>query len=545
MKNCSSSDLQVIDWGLLSYGEGYRRQKRMAEERIADKSPDRLVFVEHPPVVTIGRGGSLQDLCAPLEVLRRKKVDLHRVDRGGKATFHGPGQLVAYPILKLGEKDLHAFLKRLLNALASVLRWYELIPEFKKGNPGVWVGGAKIASVGIAVKKWVTYHGVALNISIDPNWFNLIVPCGQPGEKITSIENETGNPVDRSEIKKRFIQSFCRIFGYEKFSENFDKPIRRPAWLVRPVSDLKAVDRMETRLRKLQLETVCQSAHCPNLGECFGRGTATFMILGTRCTRRCRFCAVEKGSPRPVDENEPFRVARAVQLLGLNHVVVTSVTRDDLPDGGAEQFVRTIRHIRKTCKGARVEVLVPDFNGSVKALQNVCKSRPDVFNHNIETVARLYARVRPIAKYRRSLGVLSYASSQGLFVKSGLMLGLGETENEIKRTFIELKCAGCAALTLGQYLAPSKDHVPVVRYVPPKEFEMWAETARAMGFKAVASGPLVRSSYRAEDMGEVQKLSNHSKDRGSNLWNPNGLSSRSAPVPIFTEKTSPRPHAGL
>jgi len=545
MENRKLQEIQVIDWGLLSYGEAYRRQKRMVEERIAGKSSDQLVLIEHQPVVTIGRSGTLRDLCVQPEVLRRKKVDLHRVDRGGKATFHGPGQLVAYPILKLGKKDLHAFLKRLLDTLASVLRCYELIPEFKKENPGIWVGGAKIASVGIAAKKWVTYHGVALNISTDPNWFNLIVPCGQQDEKITSIENEIGNRVDLSEVKKRFIKSFCRIFGYEVFSENSDNSNRHPAWLVRPSPDLTAVDRMETKLGNLHLATVCQSAHCPNLGECFGRGTATFMILGTLCTRRCRFCAVEKGIPGPVDENEPVRIARAVQLLGLNHIVVTSVTRDDLPDGGAGQFAKTIRRIRKKCPGVSVELLVPDFNGAIPALNTVCVARPDVFNHNIETVPRLYARVRPRAKYRRSLCVLSYASSQGLFVKSGLMLGFGETENEIKKTLIDLKHNGCVALTLGQYLAPSKDHVPVARYVPPKEFEIWAETARAMGFKSVSSGPLVRSSYRADAMLEAERFSNHHKNKGSNPWEPKDLLSRSEPVPICTEKTSPRPHVGL
>lgn len=209
MKNTSPANLQVIDWGLLSYDKAYRRQKKMVAERIADKCPDRLVFVEHQPVVTIGRSGSLQDLCVQPEALRRKKIDLHRVDRGGKATFHGPGQLVAYPILRLGEKDLHAFLKRLLDTIASVLRSYELIPAFKKGHPGVWVGDSKIASVGIAVQKWVTYHGAALNISTDPNWFNFIVPCGQPDAKITSIENEIGNRVDRSEVKRDLSNHFA------------------------------------------------------------------------------------------------------------------------------------------------------------------------------------------------------------------------------------------------------------------------------------------------------------------------------------------------
>lgn len=201
-----------------------------------------------------------------------------------------------------------------------------------------------------------------------------------------------------------------------------------------------------------------------------------------------------------MDSAEPERVARAVQALGLSYVVVTSVTRDDLPDGGAEHFIRTMDQIRKYCPGARVEVLVPDFNGNINALQQVCSARPDMFNHNIETVARLYPRVQPIAKYRRSLGVLEYAARQGLRVKSGLMVGLGETEHEIIETLIDLKRTGCNYLTLGQYLAPSTNHVPEARFVPPPEFEKWARTARSMGFKGVAAGPLVRSSYRAAEL---------------------------------------------
>jgi lipoic acid synthetase len=271
---------------------------------------------------------------------------------------------------------------------------------------------------------------------------------------------------------------------------------------------------MAKRLERLQLATVCQSAHCPNQGECFDRGSATFMILGTRCTRRCRFCAVDKGIPHAPDAREPKRVARAVQQLGLTHAVITSVTRDDLPDGGAAQFAGTIQQIRQQCPGVSVEVLVPDFNGAIPALDTVCAARPDVFNHNLETVPRLYAKVRPLADYRRSLGILSTAAGRGLMAKSGLMLGLGETKNEIKKTLMDLKYAGCMLLTLGQYLAPSQDHVPVARYVPPQEFEMWAEIARGMGFTSVAAGPLVRSSYRAEEMMDASRGDENSSVTG-------------------------------
>jgi lipoic acid synthetase len=257
---------------------------------------------------------------------------------------------------------------------------------------------------------------------------------------------------------------------------------------------------MEKQLADLQLATVCQSAHCPNLGECFAKGTATFMIMGTRCTRRCRFCAVDKGSPTPLDAGEPRRIAMAVRRMGVKHAVVTSVTRDDLPDGGAGHFKKTIQHIHKQCPGVSVEVLVPDFGGAVSAFDTICEAGPEVFNHNIETVPRLYSKIRPGADYRRSLGILAYLAGRGVNTKSGLMLGLGETKDEIRTVLGDLRKANCMLLTLGQYLAPSKAHVPVARYVPPEEFEMWADTARCMGFTSVASGPLVRSSYRADEM---------------------------------------------
>jgi lipoic acid synthetase len=277
-------------------------------------------------------------------------------------------------------------------------------------------------------------------------------------------------------------------------------PYGRPSWLIRPAPDTNEIDRMEQWLGDQGLATVCQSAHCPNLGECFGSGTATFMIMGNVCTRNCRFCAVEKGAVVPPDPEEPARLAGAARHLCLKHVVVTSVTRDDLPDGGAGHFARVIEQLRLELPEAAIEVLVPDFQGSVSALDIVLAARPDVFNHNIETVARLYTAVRPQARYQRSLDVLRYAAGYGLAVKSGLMLGLGETQDEIRQTIIDLKRTGCRYLTIGQYLAPSPDHVPIDRYVSPDEFEKWRDFAIKIGFTNVASGPLVRSSYRAEDM---------------------------------------------
>jgi len=496
--------LEVQDWGRVEYEEALGRQRAMAEERMAERVPDRLVLVEHPPVVTLGRSASEADLRLPEEALKEKGIRVSRVERGGMATFHGPGQLVAYPIVRLRERDLHVFLTGLLGAMEEVLRSYGLEPERKKGRPGLWVKGAKIASVGVAVRKWVTFHGIAVNVNTDPGWFDCIVPCGQPGERITSIARELGRGIDATEVKKRFVRAFADQFKYTEISKKGNNESRHPPWLRLRAAKPGLVGSMEEKLRGWKLGTVCQSAHCPNLGECFSRGTATFMILGTVCSRQCRFCAVDKGTPRPLDPEEPKRVARAAKALGLKYVVVTSVTRDDLPDGGSGHFAETIRCIREDCSGAKVEVLVPDFQGSEAALREVCDAQPDVFNHNVETVPRLYETVRPQAVYRRSLDVLAYAAERGLSTKSGLMLGLGETSREIWETLGDLRRVGCSYLTLGQYLASSGRHVPVHRYVTPEEFERWGETARAMGFRDVASAPLVRSSYRAEQMFEQE-----------------------------------------
>ena len=341
-------------------------------------------------------------------------------------------------------------------------------------------------------------------MNTDLHWFDTINPCGNPDEKMTSMDRELGHPLDLTEVKDRFIETFCKVFGYSARSEVRQRPKERPPWLVLPIPDIEALDLMKSVLTRLRLSTVCESANCPNLGECFGRGTATFMILGDICTRGCRFCGVDKGVPGPVDKGEPERVAEAVQLLGLKHAVITSVTRDDLPDGGAAHFARTIETIRKRCPGVSVEVLVPDFGGSLPALRELCDARPDVFGHNVETVARLYPLVRPMARYRRSLEILEYAAARSLAAKSGIMLGLGETEGEIDETISDLRRTGCTSLTLGQYLPPSKEHLPAARYVSPQEFEIRAETARSAGFKEVAAGPLVRSSYRADEM--ISKL---------------------------------------
>lgn len=275
--------------------------------------------------------------------------------------------------------------------------------------------------------------------------------------------------------------------------------LERPRWLRAPAPvggnyrDLKGL------IDRLRLHTVCESAACPNVGECWNHRTATFMILGNVCTRRCGFCAVEKGAPLPVDYDEPRRVAEAVETMGLQFAVVTSVNRDDRPDGGAELFAMTIRAIRQRVPGCGVEVLTPDFQGSHAAVETVLEAAPGVFNHNTETVPRLYRQVRLGARYERSLDVLQHAArtAPGIPTKSGLMLGLGETMEEVVQVLGDLRAHGVRILTLGQYLRPSPKHLPIVRYVPPAEFEELRRAANQMGFAHVESGPLVRSSYHA------------------------------------------------
>lgn len=277
--------------------------------------------------------------------------------------------------------------------------------------------------------------------------------------------------------------------------------LRKPAWIRVRIGDTSEVARIRGLLRRHGLHTVCEEASCPNLGECFGGGTATFMILGDVCTRRCPFCDVAHGRPLPPDPAEPQRLAEAVKALGLRYVVVTSVDRDDLRDGGAGHFAACVTALRARNPGIRVEILVPDFRGRMeRALERLAEAPPDVFNHNLETVPRLYRKARPGADYAESLELLRRFGTRFPQVptKSGLMLGLGETLEEVEAVMRDLRSAGCRMLTLGQYLQPSRDHLPVERFVTPQEFDRLRMLGEAMGFDQVASGPLVRSSYHAD-----------------------------------------------
>jgi lipoic acid synthetase len=278
--------------------------------------------------------------------------------------------------------------------------------------------------------------------------------------------------------------------------------VRKPPWLRRKLPTGPTYEKVRKLLKESWLHTVCQEAQCPNIWECFSRQTATFLIMGPRCTRDCRFCSVAHGPQEPPDPGEPFRVAEAVKRLGLEYVVVTSVTRDDLADGGAGFFEETVREIHNAVPDARVEVLIPDFLGNADSLRLVLEAGISVLNHNLETVPRLYSSVRPGADYKRSLDLLRRVKiySPRLPAKSGLMLGLGESPEEILKTLQDLRNAGCDLLTLGQYLQPTREHLPVERFISPEEFDNWRRTAIKMGFSEVASGPFVRSSYHAKEL---------------------------------------------
>lgn len=276
--------------------------------------------------------------------------------------------------------------------------------------------------------------------------------------------------------------------------------LRKPPWLIKRLAPTAAVSEVRSLLRRQSLHTVCENAMCPNLGECFSRRTATFLILGDVCTRHCGYCAIASGLPSPLDPEEPERVAETAANLGLKHVVVTSVTRDDLPDGGAGHFAETIRALRRRCPSALIELLIPDFGGSETDLQTVLEAEPDILNHNVETVPRLFPTVRPQGNYARSVELLARAK-EGLprgYSKSGLMVGIGETEEEVAQVMRDLRAVGCDIFTIGQYLRPSKSHLEVKQYYPPEVFDRMKTEGEAMGFLLVASGPFVRSSYHAD-----------------------------------------------
>jgi len=492
-----SNSVAMLNLGTVAYPAALRLMERLAEARRRNEVGDLLLLVQHPPVITLGQGGGYEDVVAGPKILQQRGIQVVQTGRGGRATYHGPGQLVVYPILRLPRGSLHNYVHCLEETVIRLLAQYDLNTERLAGYPGVWLGRDKIAAIGVAARRGVTTHGLALNIDPPLDHFNAIVPCGLKHKGVISMRRALGRPVSFEQVTATFVRLFEQVFGV-----TFSRGIQRAPWLVAPAPQGLMVETIELWLDDARLHTVCKEAACPNLGECWGQGTATFMVLGDICTRHCRFCAVAVGRPLPPDPAEPERLAQTAARMGLQHVVVTSVARDDLPDGGAAHFAAVIKALRRRCPGAAVEVLVPDFGGNLSALQQVLSARPDIFNHNLETVPRLYPQVQPRKSYRRALAVLTQARRAGLVTKSGLMLGLGETRGEILAVMRNLRRAGCDILTLGQYLQPTPRHLPVAEYIHPAEFSWYEEMGRTLGFRAVAAGPLVRSSYHAAEVKE-------------------------------------------
>ena len=520
--------------GRVDYREAAELQRALHER----SEQDHLLLLEHPHTYTLGSRADLSHVLVPPASVG---AELIHADRGGDVTYHGPGQLVGYPIVTLvpwrdGAPDVVAHVRRLEVALIDALATFGIDAHREDGFSGVWVGDEKIAAIGVKVAAMRTRHGFALNVDPDLSMFDHIVPCGISDRGVTSMAKVLGDaPVMRA-VVDAVVDAMSARLGYlmverqdvawHQASEDLsafsrgegagapvrllgrlaaagvevpvaDPTFRRPDWM-KVKADLGPGYRETKRLMSdAGLNTVCEEAGCPNIYECWADRTATFMILGERCTRACGFCLVDTRKPNPVDLDEPARLAETVERLGLAHAVVTSVARDDLADGGASAFVETIAAIRGRTPETTIEVLIPDCKGDQAALDAIFAARPDVLNHNLETVARLQRAARPSAGYARSLTLLGRAKAAGLVTKSGIILGMGERIDELHGALVDLRGVGVDLITLGQYLRPSMSHLPVVRWWTPEEFDELGEFARSLGFAHVASGPLVRSSYHA------------------------------------------------
>jgi lipoic acid synthetase len=533
--------LRVRWLGRVPYGEAYDLQRALFEHGTGQH----VLLLEHPPVYTLGvRADPRHVLVPPASV----GADLVPTDRGGDVTYHGPGQLVGYPILSRpgkgpagtsGMADTVAYVGSVEQLLIDALADLGLPGAGRLRNyPGVWVdpeGAAprKIAAIGVKLSRGRTMHGFALNVTTDLGMFGHIVPCGIVDKPVTSLAAEGidvsmrqvvdavaaraaeqwGGDVERQDVVWRErpddLSPFSRGDGPGQpvrlvsrlaaagVTGGLAITERKPDWLRAHVHHGPDVLRLKKTLRDLRLVTVCEEAGCPNLSECWADGTATFMVLGERCTRACGFCLVDTRHPEAPDADEPERVAEAAARMGLAHVVITMVARDDLVDGGATHVAEVIRAIRRRSPGAAVEALVSDLHGAAAAVDTVIAARPDVFNHNVETVARLQRAARPSAGYARSLAVLARAKAAGLVVKSGLIVGMGETDEELEGALADLAGIGVDIVTIGQYLRPTTHHLPVARWVEPETFVRLAAVGEALGIGHVEASPLTRSSYHA------------------------------------------------
>jgi len=532
--------LRVRYVGRVPFGEA-----RDLQQALVGSEHDYVLILEHPTTITLGRNADESHiLLEPASI----GAELVATDRGGDVTLHAPGQVVAYAHVSLEEdpKAIVGHVARLEEAVLETVRSFlddEALAGIGRleGYPGIWVGTKsetprKLAAIGVRTERAGgrrrTLHGVALNVTTDLSLFDAIVPCGiaehgvtsleacgagvsfdevverlalamgdqlAPGEGIDFVSVAVREPADLDQLgREPMALRRLRAAGVDP-SGGLSIHERKPPWLRVPVSLGERYRSTSSVVSDLGLVTVCEEAGCPNIFECWAQGTATFMVNGERCTRSCGFCLVDTRLPLALDPSEPERVAEAVERMGLAHAVVTCVARDDLADGGAGAIAATIRAIRDRRPATTVEVLISDLKGRADDLELIVAERPDVLNHNIETVARLQRAVRPQAGYARSLTVLARAAAAGLTVKSGFMVGLGETDDELVATLADLQAVGVVLVTIGQYLRPTKEHLPVARYGEPELFDWLAEQGRALGLAHVQASPLTRSSYHARE----------------------------------------------
>ncbi|MBI2822784.1 MAG: lipoyl synthase [Acidobacteria bacterium] len=495
--------IELLSLASVPYRECWELQRQRVE-MCRKGGPGTVIFVEHPPVITLGRAGRRGSLLASETELKVRGIDLVHSNRGGDVTCHAPGQLVVYPILNLSlwKRDVHGYLRALEEVALRTLSDVGIRGHRSPLGSGIWadhprLGACKIASVGVHLSRWITSHGLALNVCNSLKPFQWIIPCGLQGVKVTSVSDLLGHPITRAAVEGPFQRHLMKAFDLEV---KMEVKRRHPDWLKVKIPGGEKYNELKSLMRGLTLHTVCEDARCPNIGECWGRGVATFMILGDICTRACRYCAVASGRPRGLDLHEPAKVAQAVTAMELRHVVVTSVDRDDLQDGGSGIFAATIAEIRKQAHGCAVEVLIPDFRGDDAALRTVVEAGPEILGHNVETVPRLYRLARSGGNYRRSITLLQKAKQwrPGMITKTGMMLGLGETVEEVTEVMRDLAGIGVSILTLGQYLQPTCNHLPVVRHYHPDEFREMKILGESLGLGHVEAGPLVRSSYRAD-----------------------------------------------
>jgi lipoic acid synthetase len=533
--------------GRLAYAEAWDLQRAFHEGKVEGRTvDDYLLLLEHPPVFTIGRNGDASNLLASHQAVSSKGAEVFHVDRGGDITFHGPGQLVGYPIIGLDDpKQIVPYVRKIEEVLIRSVAEFGVEAWREDGYTGVWTARGKVAAIGVRVSRRVSMHGFALNLDPDMDYFAMMNPCGIPDRPVTSLTELVGRRVTLEEAVEVVERHFADVFGYSEaethhaaFVRGQGKPKEfevdrlladgtfsperrtrepvllngrlpgepeRPPWMkvtAKLDGDYLALKKM---MRGLELNTVCEEANCPNIYECWGMGTATLMILGDKCTRACSFCNVDTGKPTEYDIFEPFRAAEAIKKMNLKHAVITSVNRDDLDDGGSGIFAHTITESRQQSPGTEIEVLIPDFKGDREALQTVMDAKPEVLNHNTETVIRLQRDIRTSANYGRSLALLWRAKQMnphGL-TKSGLIVGMGETREEVLATLADMRAVGIDIITIGQYLRPTARHRPIHRYVHPDEFAEYKAFGQGIGIPHVESGPLVRSSYHAKESREA------------------------------------------